>query len=85
LIVVVEEPTVMVLLRGPPGLAATLYLIVPLPGPLPPDAIVIQGAPLVAVQLQDARVDTVMDALVLPLLGTSTFAGLNPNAQGASA
>jgi len=75
----------MVLLRGPPVLAATLYLIVPLPEPLPPDAIVIQGAPLVAVQLQVPRVDTVMGALVLPLLGTSTFVGLSPNAQGASA
>ena len=52
------EPTVTVALREPPGLASTLTPMVPFPGPLPPEVILIHGALLVAVQLHVAAVDT---------------------------
>lgn len=83
LIVVVAEPTVMVLLRAEPVLAATLYLIVPFPGPAPPDAIVIHDAPLTAFQLQNDGADTPIGALLLPPVGTSTFVGFRLYEQAA--
>jgi hypothetical protein len=58
LIVVVADPTLIVPLRAAPVLAATLYPMVPLPEPVAPEVIVIHDAPLMAVQSQDAAVDT---------------------------
>ena len=57
MMVVVEEPTVMVLLRAPPGLAATLYLIVPLPDPVAPEVIVIHGALEIRVPERSAEIN----------------------------
>ena len=57
------EPTVTVPPREPPGLASTLTPIVPLPGPLPPEVILIQEALLVAVQLHVAAVDTLTESV----------------------
>ena len=54
----VAEPTLIVPLRAPPVLAATLYPTVPLPEPVAPDVIVIHDAPLIADQLQDEALET---------------------------
>jgi len=66
LIVTVAEPTVIVPLRAGPVLPATLSPTVPLPVPVAPEVIEIQVAPLAAVQLQDAPLETLTDAVLAP-------------------
>jgi len=68
LIVSVAEPTLIVLLRAAPVLPATLNPTVPFPAPVAPEVIAIHDAPLVAVQLQDAALET----LTVPVLAETT-------------
>jgi len=84
LMVVVAEPTVIVLLRAAPVLAATLYPTVPLPAPAWPEVIVIHEAPLAAVQLQDAAPETAIEPL-LAVAAALTVVGLRRNEQDAAA
>jgi hypothetical protein len=49
---------VMVPVRTPPALVATLNVTEPLPVPLAPEMTVIHGTPLLAVQVQPMPVDT---------------------------
>jgi hypothetical protein len=75
---------VSVPLREPPALAAHVNATVPLPEPAAPEVIVIQGASLVAVQLQDEVVVTAAESL--PVVdATLNVVGFTPNEQAAPA
>jgi len=78
----VAEPTLIVPLRAPPLLPATLNPTVPLPVPVAPEVIEIHDAPLVAAQLQDAALETLTEP-VLPATAASIVVWFRPIEQAA--
>jgi hypothetical protein len=81
----VWPPIVIVPVRESPVLAATLYVTVPFPVPVPPDAMVIHGALVVATQLQLALAVTPTVPLVAADVVKSAETGEIVNVHGAPA
>jgi hypothetical protein len=74
---------VSVPVRSVPGFAATAKWTLPLPVPLAPDVIVIQGSLLVAVHVHPALVETVTGEAPPPFLSTESLVGLIEYEHGA--